>query len=328
MAESMRVEYDYDSVSDPKFLQYWKTRGLVCASHETKLHRWKSAVPESAFAEPGRPLPVICVMQEVNHANEHLAVTECAYFYEYFRIAAQGSCILVSFVLEDAESNELLAEILEEAQRIFPMIDPSRVYIAGHSHNGHYALEFAFRHPDLIAAVATFGDPPGLTLGGITAVTEEKVEAMRKIDMPLIALAGCCEPTCLYPMNRAPEKLRPGRGPVPPGTFEQRAEAWRRRLRSMNCPEKTDEEITAAADSGNRAIRTLGIPADRGETLWAGGFEVYVADVRNCEGKDHFRIVGEQNMPHNTTPVQQDLSWTFLRRFLRDRETLKVLELN
>ena len=327
MAEGFRLEYDFDSVYDPGFLQYWEKMGLRYENRETRHHRWKTAVPKNAFENPSNKLPVICLMQEVNASNEHLAVTEASYFLEYFRLAAQGECIIISFVLEDPDSNDLLVDILKEAFRLYPMIDASRVYIAGHSHNGHYALEFAIRNPQFIAAVATFGDPSGLLDTGITPFTEEKIKQVMASDLPLINLAGCCEFARLYPMNQDGFNYRPGIVMPPIDTFEQRVASWQRRLRAFNCPMKTAEEIAATRNSPDKAVRVLGIPCDANQTIWAKGFELYIADIKNNEGKFHLRIVGEENMPHNTTPNQQWLSWSFMRRFARDSKTGKIIEL-
>ncbi len=326
MAEGMVLEYDYDSAYDPRFIAWWDRMGLLYENHVLKNRRWKSALPKEALEKPEEKLPLLIVMQEVNHANEHLAVTETSYFFEYFRIAAQGACMLLSFVLEDADDNDLLVEILEEAKKEYPMIDWTRVYIAGHSHNGHYSLEFATRHPELITAVATFGDSPGLMNSGITPMGPERAKEAAKHDMPLICLGGMKEFGILYPMNQNGDGFRPGKkGAL--YNFEDRAKAYQLRLTVSNCPMKTAEEIAATRESGNRAIRTLGIPGDRGEVIWADGFELYIVDVMNNEGNFHLRFVGEENMPHNTTPMQQNLSWSFLRRFARDPETKKIIEL-
>jgi len=327
MAEGMALEYFFDTVSDPNFVQYWRDKGLRYESHVTKLRRWKSSIPLCAFDDPNQKLPVICVMQEVNHTNEHLAVTECSYFYEYYMLAAQGECALISFVLEDPDSNDLLCEILEEAFLAYPMLDRSRVYIAGHSHNGYYALEFTVRHPNLIAAVTTFGDTPGLQDFGLFKINGEKKTLMRSLDIPLINLTGCREPKCHYPLSSDGEGYRPQHKNSPLATFEERAASWQLRLDAFNCPMRSFEEIAATADSPEKAIRILGIPGDRSETVWRDGFELYMVDVANNEGKVHLRMVGEENLPHNTTPVQQELSWSFMRRFARDQQTGETIEL-
>jgi pimeloyl-ACP methyl ester carboxylesterase len=330
LAEGFALEHAFDDVYQPEFVAYWRNMGLLYESHETKSRHWKSAVPLGAMEEPEEKLPVICVLQEVNSANEHLAVKETCYFYEYFRLAAQGQCILVNFVLEDMDSNDLLVEILQEAFALYPC-DPSRVYVAGHSHNGFFSLEFAIRHPEMVAAVATFGDPAGLMTIGNLPVKGERLEKLMSIDMPLINLCGMAEHIVHFPISRTGEGYRKAADARPgtshPYTLEERVASWQLRLKAFNCPMKSQEEIVATQNSKNKAIRMTGIPGDRGETLWMDGFELYVVDVKNNAGRDHLRIVAEENMPHNTTPAQQKISWSFMRRFARDLTTGAVIEL-
>lgn len=330
LAEGFALEYQFDDVYNPQFVEYWRDKGLLYESHETKARHWKSAVPLGALEEPEKKLPVICVLQEVNSANEHLAVKEVCYFYEYFRLAAQGECILVNFVLEDMDSNDLLVDILKEAFEAYPC-DPSRVYVAGHSHNGFFSLEFAIRHPDMVAAVATFGDPAGLMTIGNLPVVGERLEKLMSMDMPLINLSGMTEHIVHFPLSRTGEDYRSASEAKPgtshPYTLEERVASWQLRLKAFNCPMKTKEEIVATQTSRNKAIRLTGIPGDRGETVWIDGFELYIVDIKNNAGREHLRIVAEENMPHNTTPAQQKVSWSFLRRFARDLSTGEVIEL-
>lgn len=327
IAEGMALEFKYNTTFDPGFLSYWEAMGLAFVNRETKNHRWKVAIPLQAFSQPEIKLPVMCLFQEVNHSNEHLAVTATSYFYEFFRIAAQGECIVLCFVLEDHEGNELLCDVLNDALASYPMMDMSRVYLAGHSHNGYYSLEFALRHPNLIAAVATFGDVPGLWDSPLFPVNEKRIQRMASLDIPTINLTGCNEPKRHFPMNTDGYSYRPQHVNSPMKSFEERLESWQQRLRAYNCPPVTATSMRETHHNKDKAIRVLGIPADKSETLWMDGFELYIADIRNNEGLYHLRIVGEENMPHNTTPSQQILAWSFLRRFTRDANTLKIQEL-
>ena len=329
VAEGLRIEYEYDTTYDEKLIKELADMGLKYENKEKNYRRWKMVSPLCAFDHPEKKLPVICVMQEVNSANDHLAVKEISYFYEYFRIAAQGECLLVNFVLEDNDSNDLLADIIEEVLAEYPA-DPSRVYIAGHSHNGFYSLEFAIRHPKMIAAVATFGDPAGFVKVGNLPMVGDRLAAIKTIDMPIINLIGYTEQSCHFPLHSRPTDYRPGQGKVGTAhvvTVEERAASWQLRLEACNCPMKTVEEIVATKDSPDYTIRMLGIPADKAETIWMNGNEIYIADIKNNAGKYHLRIVGEENMPHNTTPNQQIVSWSWLRRFARDLETGESIEL-
>lgn len=284
---------------------------------ETMGERWFAFVPKQAMEEPEKKLPVTLIIQEVYDGNKHLAVTSLSYFYEYLNIAAQGECILLFFALEDWDSNDLFIDILNEAREQYP-IDMQRIYVTGHSHDGCFSFEFARRHPEVIAAVATLGNQ-GILLTPeawgepILSVSEERMNSMARIDMPLINVNGATENHALAPDD--------------PEEFEKWAGFWQRRLIASRCPMKSFEEIRAARSSKNKAERILGFPADHAETVWADGAEHYIADVTNVEGKNHLRIVSSENMPHTVTPFMIDVSWNYLRRFARNLETLEVIEL-
>jgi poly(3-hydroxybutyrate) depolymerase len=233
------------------------------------------------------------------------------YFHEYQTIAANGDAILLYFVLEDPDSNDLLCEILKEAAGLYP-IDERRVYLTGHSHDGFFAMIFARRHPGLVAAVATLGNQIGLmepaTTGeNVFATSDEQLERMAGFDLPVINLLGCHEG-----------------GPF---VREVHIRSWQRRLKASRCPMRTAAEIDAALTSGDKATRILGVPNDKSETLYAEGFEHYIADIRNLDGNFHLRVVKIEGMPHVTTPFMQSLSWSFMRRFARDPGTGNILEL-
>ena len=90
---------------------------------------------------------------------------------------------------------------------------------------------------------------------------------------------------------------------------------------------KTLDEIRAMAESEDFVTRKLGIPCDKSEVLFVDGFEHYMADIQNSAGKYHLRMVGIENMPHMPLPSMVGLSWSFMRRFARNRKTQEVVEL-
>jgi hypothetical protein len=203
--------------------------------------------------------------------------------------------------------------------------------VTGHSHNGHFTREFAYRHSGVIAAAAPLGNFPGLPepeeSGEAVLVPDEKIEAMGRADMPIITIAGYTECGCMFPLNAPAKDLLPGQDFMCPLSFEARARSWQRRLKASRCPEKTVEEIAATAQSADPVERKLGIPCDRSESLFLDGFEHYIADIKNVDGKYHLRIVGIENMPHMPLPLMCRLSWSFMRRFARDLGTGNVMEL-
>jgi len=309
MAEGLVIDYDYASVEDPKLARYFEDIGLRLDVRETKGQRWTIMTPLQAFEEPDVKLPAVLVMQEMYRGNEHLAVTAKSYFRELCEISAQGECILLFFALEDVESNDLFAEIAEEAARHYP-IDLARIYVTGHSHDGYFSYMFAARHPDLIAGYAALGIPPcSFAMNEVPDYTADS--PLREVDMPCITLCG----------------LEESRFPADDGPDLQRwIDEWQRYFRILRIPQKSAETLREAFNSPDSTTRITGLPGDRTETVWADGFEHYIADFRNADGNWHFRAVRSQNMPHTTTPFMLTAAWSFLRRFARDPKTGRIIE--
>ena len=329
LAATMALEYEYDDAEDPRLLEYWDKMGLKCEFHDKNGEQWVTFVPKQALENPEARLPCVCIMQEVNRFDPHQAVTGFACFYDYQQIAAQGECMLLYFALESLDDNDLLHEILKDAEKLYPL-DRSRIYITGHSHNGRFSAEYMRRHQMEIAAIATLGNEPGQlspeVTSGFFAVTDQQLDIQAAVDTPLINISGFNERNSQFPLNMDAPHVRPGQW-VALNTFEKRAASWQRRLRSARCPMRTVEEIAATRYSKDLAERNIGVPADRTEVLTLDGSENYIVDIKNQEGKYHLRMVALGNMPHVVTPAMIQLSWSFLRRFARNQETGEIIEL-
>jgi len=197
-------------------------------------------------------------------------------------------------------------------------VDPTRIYLTGQSHNGYYALEFYRRHPKLIAAAATLCDPVGLQTGAVIdyykSRAEELIASFRQHDFPLIDINGNLENSYAR-SDRTPQQIDDD-----VFYFQNRLRAWRLR-------ERTREEILAAQTSPDYATRKNGVPADRTEVRFMMGDELYLSDYRNEDGRWLFRYISIENTPHMIMPQMAELSWEFVRRFARDRETGKSIEL-
>ena len=156
--------------------------------------------------------------------------------------------------------------------------------------------------------------------------TDEQIEWQAGLDIPLINVSGHVERNSMFPVNVDAPDVKPGQW-VAVNTQDKRIDSWQRRLRSANCHVRSREEIIGAADSAATVERKLGFPADKTEILTIDGSENYIADLKNNDGKYHLRIVALGNMPHTVTPIMCDLSWSYMRRFAKDPETGKCLEL-
>jgi hypothetical protein len=315
MMDGIALEHDIDNLYQSEFIKHWEEMGLKYEIHEYNGERWVSMVPLCAYDEPEKKLPVILVMQEMYHGNEHLPVAGLTYFYQTCEIAAQGECILLFFALEHPDDNDMFVDILDDATGLYP-IDRTRVYVTGHSHDGFFSYEFAYRHPDIITAVATLGDPCGLTYFGDPKmrIKDEQLEVLKNIDIPVINMLGTNEGGAVVPA-------------LGTKAFEDFAIAWQRRLKASCCPMKTTEEIEEAKNSEDYATRMIGLPVDKSSIIWSHGIEHYIGEVKNFDGKYHLNLFISQGMPHTTTPFMLDMAWSFLRRFARDPKTGEIIEL-
>ena len=310
MAEGLRIENDYNYVEDPALIAEMEGRGLIYkVCYSGMGDRYIIAAPRQAVEEKEK-LPVVLVFQEVYGGNEHLAVTANSYDGEWLDIAAQGECFVIYFVLEDIVSNDRAIDIIRKLSEEYAL-DLSRVYVTGHSHDGYFSYAFANRNPDFVTAIAPQGMGP-CPVGMNEVPDYSGAHRIAEYDIPEISLTGLCESQ--FPKDEEDKKGR-------------WVDMWKFIMRNFNVPEKSSEQILAAFDSSCYTERTTCIAGDRFETRFADGVEHYIVDFINREGKNHLRIVRSQNMPHTVTPYMIDLSWEFLRRFRRDPETKKIVEI-
>ncbi|MCD7819494.1 MAG: hypothetical protein LUH07_10655 [Lachnospiraceae bacterium] len=318
VARNMLIEHAHSSVDDPEILKMFDEMGLCLEKHMTLGEQWLSMVPKCCYDEPDKKIPVVLIMTECTKFTDSEPLKSVMHFYEYLDIAAHGETMLLYFAMEDADSCEMWKDIFEDAKGLFP-IDATRVYITGHSHNGHFSRDFAIRHPEIITAVACLGnsqgfEPPEYSVDAVK-VTDEQVERLSQYDVPFVNITGTIESERMITSE--------------PGTkeFDQCVYSWNRRLKAFNCPAKTAEEFYAPRLSENRVLRTLALPVDRTELVYLHGLECFVGDVKNNEGNYHLRLIYIDNLTHAMSQLMPLLSWNFLRRFRRDSETGKIVDL-
>lgn len=310
----------FSDVDDPSLLKLWEDMGVRCEVRVTKGERWLAFIPLEAYERGEKKYPVMIIFRPADLLAE-------AFYEQMIQQAAQGDYIALIYSSEDTEVNEVFYDMLQEIIREFPA-DPSRVYTTGHSHYGEFAMEFTRRHHKEVAAVAQQGDTAGIILD-FYGMTQEKLKLMHSYDMPLINVAGTTEFNGIFPINQpapgipADSDLHTRR--AFPLTVERRIEDWQNRLYAMRCPVLSAEEIRAAGR--DKTEQVLGFPCDRTDILYAEGSECYIGDVKNVDGKYHFRIIAMENIPHTTVRMMHVLTWSFLRRFQRDLKTGEVIEL-
>ena len=315
IAKGMRWEKEYTRWDDPGLLKEFAGMGLKLEGHTCQKERWLSVVPANAPADGSLPL-FVCT-KEVRPASEFQSLTAFQFYSHFIDIAAQGHFMILFFAMESADDNELLLDVMEDAHKLYGY-DKSRVYIAGQSHNGYMSLEMVRRHPTTFAGIATLNDRHGIASPNFTMdtipVSDEMIDSFAVADIPLINICGAIEN--VFPHTKRGTK-----------EFDVQVDAFHRRLKAFRCPDKSDEEIIAALEGKDKANRINGVPGDLSETVFSMGFEVYISDILNVEGKRHLRFVTLENMPHMISPQMAELSWSFLKRFRRDPETGNIIEL-
>ena len=317
MVKGVRMEYQFRSGTDPELLRHWTDMGISCEEHFTNGERWLTFVPSSAKEHPERKLPLVLTFVEVTPVNTYQDLVGISYFYEYFPLVADGKCVLLFYAMESPEDNDFAAELADEACRLYPL-DPSRIYVTGHSHNGHFASEFARRHHDMVAAYASLGMEHGIPVPEhsheVVKLSCEDVSAAAQYDLPQININGYCESELAWidPESEA---------------YHFDMIAMKRRYRANRCRVRSEEEIRAARKSDNYVTRMLGVPTDSTELQTVFGRECYIGDVLNEDGKAHLRLVTIERMVHIPSPQMPSLSWNFMSRFARNRETGDVIEL-
>lgn len=318
MARGLALEQRFADGYDPELLALLESRGVRFTGHETEGQQWFSLVPLNALDEGATPLPVMLVFQEVTSLNPFQAVSALSAYHEYIDIVSGGELIVLFFALESPDDNDLGRQIVADAAELFP-VDRTRLYVTGHSHNGHLAMEFARRHHDIVAAAASLGNAYGLPAPAYShesiKLTDDKVELMSTFDLPVIDISGHPESDFLN-------------NEVGTTGFANAVDSWQRRLRAIGAPQKTYDEIATAVTDGDYATRMVGVPNDHSEVQYRLGSECYIVDVLNSKGQQRLRVVALENFPHMPAPQMPGLSWDFVRRFARDLATGDIVELH
>jgi len=316
--EGIRFAHEHGRDDDPAIKAHFEQMGLVGGEHDYKGERYFLYSPKIAM-EKGIKLPLVLINHEVSYANQYSMSGAYAGYLDYFKLAAEGQINILVFAIRTHEAMDHAYELIKELEKTDP-IDPSRIYVTGHSHAGHETREFAYRHADMVAAAAPLGNSTGYAAPSYSheaiMVDDARVEEWSKIDMPLITLGAVGEE--LSP-HTTPSLIMPD--------YNLFIEAWQRRLKASRAPMKTREQIMAAEHSNDYVTRLYGLPNDGSSLQVVDGVEHYIIDVKNIDGRDHMRFVAIDNMFHTTEPTMPMVAWTFMRRFARDQKTGKVIEL-
>ncbi len=320
MAEANAVAARFTDYRDPALFRFFADMGVELRYHDMDGENWASFAPVGV-KECGEKLPVVGFFGETGLFNEADVAGIGTMVYDWVQLAAEGKLILAVFAMESADDNDLLMPIMDAAAEMYNG-DRSRFYVCGFSHNGNYTQEFGRRHGERLAAIGTFGVSPAQEKN----ISPAQLALEETRDLPICLSGGMNEVYGIFPMHSDPPL---GKNELVK-QFEnvaERIEGWQKRLRSCRCPMRSAEEILATKDSADIVERKLGIPCDRSFCLQLDGFDHYIAEIRNNEGKYHLCVIGSENCCHQVTPAKVTLTWNFLRRFARDAESGRIIDL-
>jgi pimeloyl-ACP methyl ester carboxylesterase len=320
LAEGMATEHEFNDPDDPAFRRWWLDRGVLVETHHTAGQRWLSVAPAQVSELPAGSLPVMLVLQEVTELQPFQSVAALSSHFGYSELAAQGELMAIFFALETPEDNDLLADITRQAATIYP-IDLTRVYVTGHSHNGHLAMAFLRQHPELVTAGASLGNAHGMPAPEysheMVPITDAELEQMASIDAPVVNIAGQVESDFIA--------HQPGST-----AWDDAIDSWRRRAYAFHLaqhdPAETSAIFAAARSDADLATRAIGVPGDRTDVQYRMGAEVYLVDHLDTCGRLRLRLIALENMPHMPAPQMPALAWDFLRRFHRDPATGEIID--
>ncbi|MBR6322902.1 MAG: hypothetical protein IKR59_08535 [Lachnospiraceae bacterium] len=319
LADARAARYLYTSFDDPKYKEYWESMGCKMELRETKGEKWALFLPMDVFDEPEKKYPILTIVRPL----QYYAMT---FYRDLFEMAAQGEFIVICYSSESAEINNVLADMQDEVIAEFHA-DPTRIYITGHSHYGALAVDFAYSHKERIAGIAQMSDEAGVILG-FNGIDEARLQLMHSWDMPLINIGGTVDFCGIFPINDDAKGI-PLDGRMAKVGFKMekwdRIETWKNKMYAMRCKVPTTEEILGAVKTEEE--RVFGYPADRMYRFYAENTNHFVADFINVDGRNHFRTVAIENLPHATCHVMNEMAWSFLKRFARNLETGEVIEL-
>lgn len=332
----------------PEVLAYWAKRGMVKEFHgydvpmdwnqyaEETGYRWKaekfdikqnehkiwtSFVPASAFRpeNKGRKYPVVFALHGAT--NDIFLVDGWGFAQE----AAKREWIVI---VPSIELHDILAEILEEAKRLYP-VDDSRVYVTGFSYGGWSSNRLGNQRPDIFAAVG----PCGAAIdNSCNEGVDDDCEPIPPFDgkpraleldtyMPVINVYGNCDGERFPFYNFRGKKFSLSKLETPADLIGG-INTW---ARVNHAPEIKVEDVMALKDRTDLsdAERDIGLPLtpDCRRSFVADGVQYHIADLKSDDGITRVRIVAEINIPHWPTPEMIRLIFEFFSHFSRNPVT-------
>ena len=303
--------------------EYWLhyEKGLRKEVHSQVLEKWASYVPVAAEREPHRKFPLIFCL---HGAHNPIQLTES---YGVMQLAAKEECVVIA---PENENLEKILSLLKFAKSHFP-VDERRIYAIGYSFGGFMASRLALERPELFAGIGIggmlfAGDVCGHELDGqlypAYQLTQEMMQRVEKLEIPILLFMGEYEMLNLLPLWRNPEQqVKDG---VIPLASSDKQSAFNRLRQAGGCVSTTFLKEGEEADPVEMAI---GARFERTEIREYHGRKYFLGDSVKSDGTCLFRTVACEKMIHWPTTSYAPLVWEQIGKYARDLDTGRLIRL-
>jgi len=316
----------------PEDREYWLKRGMKKELHGDKadVHsRWASYLPlaavEAMEEKNDRKFPLLF---NLHGAHNPILLTES---YGLTQVAAREECIVIA---PENENVENILALLDYAKEHYP-VDEGRVYCAGYSFGGFMTSRNAWANPELFAGIAMggmlfAGDVEAHTLDGQFYpeyhLTEEMVEHMREVELPILLCMGENEMLCLEPLWREPEsEIKDGVIPLGSADKQKAFNNWRW---AAGCKKYEFQDKAYYENHENPTVKSIGAEFERTEVREYKGRKYFIGDSVKEDGECLFRVVSCEKMNHQATTAYGELMWEQIGKYARDTKTGKLIRLS
>ena len=305
----------------PDVLEYWRNygKGLDKFYHDDEdlFKRWCAYVPCSAKLPDNRDRKYPCIV--IGQRTFTMMLYEASSF---IHMAARNEIVVLTGT--DVNEDDNFENMLDTALKLYP-IDPSRVYLHGHSFGAVLSGRHAVKYAKRIAGVCMSGSQ----YYGADS-TEEEIAFAAKVRMPLIAVHCTNQSRNLLPYNVTPRRRMSPKNRMNATTSDfslltgyEELKFWRK---INHCrPVGIEYMRNIQQNSQDPCEKVLGIEFDETHVEQREDVDHYFGDIRDDNGTVMLRYVGVKGGPHAVPPHAGDIAWEFLRDFSRDTETGALL---
>ena len=305
----------------PDVLEYWRNygKGLNKYFHDDEdlFRRWCAYVPCSYELPENRDRKYPCIV--IGQRTFTMMLYEASSF---IHMAARNEIVILTG--NDVNEDDNFERMLDTALELYP-IDPSRVYLHGHSFgavlSGRHAVKYARR----VAGVCMSGSQ----YYGADS-TDGEIAYAAKARMPLIAIHCTNQSRNLLPYNVTPRRRMSPKNRMNATTSDftlltgyEELKFWR--MIDHCRPVGIEYMRNIQENSNDPCEKVLGIQFDETHVEQREGVDHFFGDIRDDNGTVMLRYVGVKGGPHAVPPHAGDIAWEFLKDFSRDVETGALL---